>query len=110
MTQEERIDNWQRIISEQEESGVNPRAFCREHNINPSRFYHWRKRLHRKPATGFLQIFPATDPKCPGTDSGIRIHLGSTVSIELARGFDPSALRCVIETLSQCRGAGSCSP
>ena len=34
-----------------------------------------RKRLRRKPAAGFLQIFPSTDLKCPGTDSGIRIHL-----------------------------------
>ncbi len=69
MTQEERIDSWQRIISEQEESGKNPRAFCLARNINTSRFYLWRKRLRRKPAAGFLQIFPSTDPKCHGADS-----------------------------------------
>lgn len=43
MAREERINHWQRIIAEQEESEVSARAFCLARNIKLSRFYHWRK-------------------------------------------------------------------
>jgi len=104
MTKEERIENWQCIITEQEASGMTPRTFCLSNNINLSRFYHWRLRFRRKPTTGFVQLIPTPDSPDAGTDTGILIHLNNTVSIELSKGFDPSALRCVIDTLSQCRG------
>ena len=102
MNKEERIENWQRIIAEQEASGMSPRAFCLNNDINPWRFYRWRRRIHEHTTGGFLQLLPAKDSQCTGT--GIRIHLNNTISIELAKGFDPSALRCEIDTLCQCRG------
>jgi hypothetical protein len=108
MTKEERIEHWQRIITEQEESGMTPRTFCLNNHINLSRFYHWRLRFRRKLKTGFVQLIPAPASQHSGTDTGIRIHLNTTVSIELAKGFDPSALRCVIDTLSPCRGPLCC--
>ncbi len=45
MTKEERNEHWQRIIAEQEASGMTARAFCLQRHMNPSRFYHWRLRL-----------------------------------------------------------------
>jgi len=45
MTREERLTYWQGIIDEYRSSGLSGAAFCREHNINAGRFYHWRRRL-----------------------------------------------------------------
>jgi len=109
MSKEERIENWQRIIAKQEASGMTARAFCLENDINPWRFYRWRRRVREHTDGGFLQLLPATDSRSAGTDTGIRIHLNPTISIELARGFDSSALRCVVDTLSRCRGVWPCS-
>jgi len=45
MTREERVRYWQGIIEEYRGSGLSGAPFCKEHNINPGRFYHWRRRL-----------------------------------------------------------------
>ena len=111
MTKEERNEHWQRIIAEQEASGMTARAFCLDRYINPSRFYHWRLRLreHHDNGSGFLQLFPTGPAQSPGGHPGIRIYLYPSPCIEVSRGFDPSILKSVIDTLSQCRGQ-LCSP
>ena len=45
MTKEERLRYWQGIIEQYRASGLSGAAFCKEHNINAGRFYHWRRRL-----------------------------------------------------------------
>jgi len=100
MNKEARIEKWRRILTEQEASGMTPRAFCLNNQINPSRFYHWRRRLRQDNVNGFLQLFPAVKSRNTGTDTGIRIRLYPSLCIELAQGFDPSALRSVVDTLA----------
>jgi hypothetical protein len=100
MNKEARIENWRRTITEQEASGMTPRAFCLNNQINPSRFYYWRRRLRRENVNGFLQLFPAMNSREAGSDTGIRICLYPSLCIELAKGFDPSALRSVVDTLT----------
>ncbi len=36
---------WKEIIGEQERSGLNARAFCREKSIGLANFYTWRRRF-----------------------------------------------------------------
>jgi hypothetical protein len=45
---------------------------------------------------GFLELAPGTVQQ---SSSGIRIHLGNGLSIELERVFDPLTLRTAIEVL-----------
>jgi hypothetical protein len=61
-------------------------AFCREHNINLQRFYHWRRRFKAPdtPSTGFFQLVPCSTH----ADHGIPISLGEELHIEIDRGFD----------------------
>jgi len=106
MTKEGRATSWQKLVQEQTESGVNAAAFCKDHQINPQRFYFWRRRFKDESDTtkgtgAFLELVPSSK----NHGSGIRIRLGERLSIELERGFDPCTLRNAIDAL--CR-KGSC--
>ena len=62
MTKKERIAYWRKLVGKQAESGLSARAFCIEHHINPSRFYHWRIRFRNEqskdPSSGFVELIP----------------------------------------------------
>ena len=48
-------EEWQRLITEQQQSGLSQRAFCREHGLALSSFRNWKQRLaatHPVPETG----------------------------------------------------------
>ena len=100
MTREERRTHWRATIDKQASSGMSIAAYCRESHINRDLFYAWRRRLReQQPATGgFLELIPSN----PGeVKTGIRIHIGARLFIEVGRGFDPLTLRTVVETLSE---------
>lgn len=104
MSKEERRAHWHAIIEEQATSGMSITAFCRGKQIKPQQFHSWRRRFREQPcAVGFLQLIPDGALE---TGSGIRIHPGRKLIIEVARGFDPFTLRAVVETL---RSLSPCS-
>ena len=106
MTKEDRTTYWQKLIQAQAESGFSAAAFCKDHQINPQRFYFWRRRFEdesdaRKGRDAFLELVPSSKMQA----SGIRIRLDERLSIELERHFDPCTLRNAISALC---GQGSC--
>jgi transposase-like protein len=106
MTKEDRASYWQKLVQEQAESGDNGAAFCKDHQINPQRFYFWRRRFkgesHASKGTrAFLELVPSS--KIQG--SGIRIRLDERLWIELESYFDSRTLRKAIDALC---GQGSC--
>jgi transposase-like protein len=105
MTRAERRDHWRTIIENQTTSGVSIADYCRAAQIKPPYFYSWRRRLReQQPSTGgFLELIPG---RLTEAASGVRIHLGAKLAIEVERGFDPFTLRAVVETLS---GISRCS-
>jgi hypothetical protein len=106
MTKSERRDHWRTIIDTQATSGMSVVKYCRDTQINPSYFYRWRRRLQEQQpccAAGFLELIP--DRLSPAA-SGVRIRLGTRLSVEVERGFDALTLRAVVETLS---GLSRCS-
>ena len=98
MTKEERRAHWRTIIEDQTTRGLNIADFCRDRQIRLRQFHAWRRRFRGQPlrAGGFLELLPEG---VTGTESGIRIHPGRNLIIEVDRGFDPLTLRSVIETL-----------
>ena len=103
MTREERIWQWHEIIEQQASSGQSGAAFCREHGINRSRFYHWRRRLKDDAAGGFLELkADVSSSKQRSAAAGILIHVNSTISIELARDFDAATLQRAVHVLHDC--------
>jgi len=105
MTRRRRRVYWRRLVAKQAESGLKAAAFCREHKINLNLFYRWRRRFRNEQpkgvSAGFVELVTClTEP-----DSGLRIRLGDTLSIEVERGFDPVTLRAVIKAI--CSGGKS---
>jgi len=80
---------------------MNIAAYCRESHIHPSLFYTWRRKLKKQQpfAGGFLDLIPGRLTEAAA--SGIRIHMGGKLHVEVERGFDPFTLRAVVETLSE---------
>jgi len=105
MTRAERRAHWLPIIENQTTSGMSVAAFCLEKQISPDLFYAWRRRFREQPPCpgGFLRLIPDGAVE---TCSGIRIHPGRKLFIEVDRGFDPFTLRAVVETL---RSLSPCS-
>jgi transposase-like protein len=99
MTRAERRDHWRAIIENQATSGMSIAAYCRDTQIKPSYFYTWRRRLREQQSSagGFLELIPG---RMTEVASGVRIRLGTKLSVEVERGFDPFTLRAVVETLS----------
>lgn len=99
MTRAERRTHWRTIIENQATSGVSIAGYCRDAQIKPSYFYTWRRRLREQQSSagGFLELIPG---RLTNAASGIRIRMGGRLCIEVERGFDPSTLRAVVETLS----------
>ncbi|MFZ2950176.1 MAG: hypothetical protein WA003_11875 [Desulfuromonadaceae bacterium] len=100
MTRAERRAHWRAIIENQATSGMCIAAYCRNSRIKPSNFYTWRRRLREQQpsAGGFLELIP---DRLTEATSGVRVHLGGRLSIEVTRGFDPFTLRAVVETLNE---------
>ena len=68
---ERAIKNWRAKIEEQQASGQEPGAFCRQRNICSSGFYAWRKRLGMKgsvpdPVVRGQQLLPRPLKPLPG--------------------------------------------
>jgi len=40
--------HWREVIHQQKTSGLSIAAFCREHNVPPSSFYQWKRKLKGK--------------------------------------------------------------
>ena len=62
MMSQQKIKHWQAIFAQQEESGLSIIRFCKQHKINTSSFYAWRKRLadgdSSSPSTPKQQVVP----------------------------------------------------
>lgn len=98
MMREERRARWQAAIDGQAASGMSITAYCQANGIRPSLFHTWRRKLKEQQASGggFVEL---VSERTNDTATGIRIHLGASLSISVARGFDPFTLRAVVETL-----------
>jgi len=112
MTREERTAHWREIIEQHEASGVSGAAFCREHNVNLSRFYHWRRRFKQDNLSGFVELTTDLSSARPGlATAGILIHMNAEVCIELTPDFDSTTLQRAVEILRDCcLGRRSCFP
>lgn len=100
MTKEDRASYWQKLVQEQAGSRLNAATFCKDHQINPQRFYFWRRRFKgasdaTKGTGAFLELVPSSK----NHGSGIRIRLDERLSIELERHFDPRTLRNAVDAL-----------
>ncbi len=112
MSPEERTAHWREIIEQQRASGLGGAAFCREHSINLSRFYHCRRRLKHNSIGGFLELTSNPPSSRPGlTTAGVLIHMNGDVCIEVAPDFDSTTLQRTVQVLCDfCLDRRPCFP
>ena len=108
MGNEELAFVWQQRIIDQEESGLNIAAWCREQSISRHKFFYWRKRLGVNKARG-TDVAINLPVKWVPLDNGSRnqaYHQANSISvhvgparIELTNGFDPETFRQTVLVL-----------
>ena len=101
-TQRRTADEQYQLIMECRSSGLSDYQWCTEHNINPSTFYNWVKRLievipdHQNPGIPTVEstMLPLEEP-CPA----IEVMLG-TVSIKISNDVDPKLLSQILKAVT----------
>ncbi len=74
---------WQKLISEQEAGDLSVDAFCDEHEVSPSSFNAWRRRLRRAAERGtgdFVELRARADRLAKGVGGAgdiLEVRLGS---------------------------------
>ncbi len=93
-----RVREWQRRMTRFEEAQQSVAEFCRREGVSAPSFYHWRKRLARRPrpteeAAGFRPV------RLVGS-AGVAVQLpgGTQLHVPIS---DARALRLVIATLAR---------
>jgi|SRR5579862_2448249 len=92
----DRVEVWQRIISEQEASGQSVRAFCRQRGCKEHSFYMWRKRLRKPSAMRFALVETNQGPPA-------MIEVALVGGDKLRIPCEASALRLVLGVLREAR-------
>ena len=89
---------WLKLIAEQEASGQNVRAFCREHGIGEYSFYRWRRRLQQSGPVRFalLETAPAV---AASPDSALELMLKNGERLRIGNQVEAATLRRVLEVV-----------
>jgi len=87
---------WRRLVSEQERSGQNVVAFCRERRLCRPYFFAWKKRLREDTAMEFLEVQVREPVPSVATDPRVEIRLQNGRSLVVGRGFDAEHVRALL--------------
>lgn len=103
-----RRERWARIVSEAEASGLSLRAYCQQHEVRESQFYHWRRILEaegrkagpKAPERAFVLV-KAAERSGPGSEgAALELVLERGWCLRIPRGVDEATLRCVLTVLA----------
>ena len=121
MTHKERVEIWKARIQEAETSGIPIRHWCKEHDIDPRRYYYWHKVINNENAIEshcnhdsvdqalknrkvplITEIrFSNTDKSQPLITPQVMI-VKNDCQIFVGQMFDSSVLKQVIEVVDKC--------
>jgi transposase len=105
-------ERWIRVLDEWKESGLSVAAFCRQHGLDDSQFWFWKREIparRKRRAWKARRIGPA--PKAPrfvpvrvvgespGADSTVEVELAGGCVVRVRPGFDPELLRKLLSVL-----------
>ena len=107
-----RRENWRGIIRGAEASGLSLRAYCRQHEVDLSQFYYWRRVLQAEGRQGtpkaspgaFLLVQAAGRSGAPGqtADQGpvLELLLGRGWRLRIPGGVDEALLATTLRLLA----------
>ena len=101
---------WRAHLERHSLSGLTVREYCRREGFSQASFYNWRKRLQSAAAPPAISASPApfielTDLLTrPSSHSPwqMEVALPNGVTLRLASGFEPAALKQALEALTRC--------
>jgi transposase-like protein len=101
MTQPTKQEKWQRLFSEQEESGESVAGFCRTRGVREALFYYWKRRLRKAAVPQFVEVQvakPELRPKRPRSalESTIEVRLSNGRSLMVPPEFEARHLRALL--------------
>lgn len=107
-------ERWQRLVQEQQSSGLPVGRFCRERRIGVSSLFAWKRRLARQAQVSagpaFLPVGLASAARADdagGSAGGaIELHMGNGRHFVLRPGFDAPTLAAALRALDGAASSG----
>ena len=93
------IEQWQQRIMDCQQSGLSIKAWCHEHGVATSSYYHYLRKI-RENMLQEKQIVPLKLPKPIGS-SEIRIEFGE-ITVSLPETVSAEQLTAVLSALKSC--------
>ena len=95
---------WQKHIEGWQSSGFSQEQYCQEKGLKKCTLQYWRRKL-----TGQEEVFSIVPVRLTEENplavnqesSGLKIHCGDRLSVELSVGFDAPSLKRLIEVLEE---------
>ncbi len=96
---EQRRHFWKEHIERWQQDSISQLAYCRQFNLKPHQFTYWKKRFAQNGTSmNFVPLqLSAPNAKIPRTRFSLFTPNG--YKIEVAAGFDPSALKQLINVV-----------
>ena len=91
---------WLERIHEWEQSGLTQKAFCEQHHLGLASMQRWRRLFKTEEASGMpapVAFLPVSVKETK--PANLAVVVNDNLRIEIPAGFDPSALRQIIEVL-----------
>jgi putative transposase len=81
-------EQWRELVAQFKHGNLNVREFCQQHQLTPSSFHHWRKRLSETalPGPGFVALQAPISVAPPIADSvawDVELSLGARMTLRL---------------------------
>lgn len=94
---------WRHHIDACKKSGLSQTAYCREHHLNKSTFFRWKKKLSRMQQLSTpVSLVPIQIQSAHSkSDTPINLVIDNRYRVELSNGFDPDGLKNVLDVLSR---------
>jgi hypothetical protein len=94
MSRAEVKQKWQTILVDCQRSHLSIAEYCREHAINPTSFYQWRKKLGADQRGRFLPVIIEVK------SAPVRVCFANGAMIEVHDDSNPVALQLAVSALS----------
>jgi len=96
--------DWQKILTEQERSGLSQAEYCRQHHISAAKlsYHRCRFKVREKSSNNSARFKPIKISSLPPTSDGIKLILPNGFQCEFSSRTDVLQIKKLIEVLLSC--------
>lgn len=98
--EQNKLAQWEQIVSQCRDSGLSVRQWCREHGVNISSYYKWQRKVYAMAqAQQEIQFAEVTPERPIGVAVTVRI---AGAEADIHNGADEAAIETVLRVLKSC--------